>query len=81
MPKTLPPEPSRLECWTKDLAEKFIVEQVSKSKRILTAQRRAAMKDWLLHPNRISQDPDLVVRQKFVNEKAWTNKNFELQSG
>ena len=39
------------------------------------------MKDWLLHPNRISQDPDLVVQQKFANNKAWTNKNFELQSG
>jgi hypothetical protein len=39
------------------------------------------MKDWLLHPNRRSQDPDLVVRQKFANDKAWTNKNFELQSG
>jgi hypothetical protein len=81
MLETPPPEPSRLECWTKDLAKKFIVEQVSKFKRILTAQCRADMKDWLLHPNRISQDPDLVVRQKFVNEKAWTNKNFELQSG
>ena len=39
------------------------------------------MKDQLLYPNRISQDPDLAVRQKFANDKAWTNKNFELQSG
>ena len=81
MPETPPPEPSGLECWTADLADRFIAEQVLKSKRILTAQRRADMKDWLLHPNRISQDPDPVVRQKFANDKAWTNKNFELQSG
>jgi hypothetical protein len=54
MPETPPPELSGLECWTEDLAEKFIIDQVAKSKRILTAQRRADMKDWLLHPNRIS---------------------------
>jgi len=80
MPESPPPELSGLECWTKDLSEKFIAEQVPKSKRILTARRRADMKDWLLHPNRISQDPDPAVRQKFANNKAWTNKNFELQS-
>jgi hypothetical protein len=76
-----PLELSGLECWTADLPEKFIAEQVVKYKRILTARRRADMKDWLLHPNRISQDPDPAVRQKFANDKAWTNKNFELQSG
>jgi hypothetical protein len=81
MPESPPPELSGLECWTADLSDKFIAEQVVKSKRILTAGRRADMRDWLLHPNRISQDPDLAVRQKFANDKAWTNKNFELQSG
>ena len=81
MPETPPPEPSGLECWTEDLAEKFVAEQVPKSKRILTAQRRADMKDWLLHLDRISQHPDLAVQRKFANDKAWTNKNFELQSG
>jgi hypothetical protein len=81
MPKSPPLEQSGLECWAEGLAEEFIAKQVPKSKRILTAQRRADMKDWLLHPNRISQDPDPVVRQKFANDKAWANKNFELQSG
>jgi hypothetical protein len=81
MPETPPPEPSGLECWTADLADRFIAEQVLKSKRILTAQRRAEMKDFLLYPNRISQDPDPIVRQKFANNKAWTRKHFELQSG
>ena len=70
LPETPPPERSGLECWTADLLEKFIIERVPKSKRILTAQRRAEMKDWLLHPSRISQDPDLIVRQKFANDKA-----------
>ena len=81
MPESPPPEKSGLECWAEGLAKEFIAKQVPKSKRILTAQRRADMKDWLLHPNRISQDPDPVVQQKFANDKAWTNKNFELQSG
>ena len=81
MPESPPPEQSGLECWAEGLAEEFIAKWVPKSKRILTAQRRADMKDWLLHPNRISQDPDPVVRQKFANDKAWANKNFELQSG
>ena len=45
MPESPPPELSGLECWTKDLSEKFIAEQVPKSKRILTARRRADMKD------------------------------------
>ena len=81
MPGSPPPESSGLECWTADLANKFIAEQVGKSKRILTAQLRAEMKDFLLYPNQISQDPDLAVRQKFANRKAWTLKNFELQSG
>ena len=61
MPESAPLELSGLECWTTDLPEKFIAEQVVKSKRILTARRRADMKDWLLHPNRISQDPDPAV--------------------
>jgi hypothetical protein len=81
MPETPPPEPSGLECWTTDIANKFLAEQVPKSKRILTAQRRAEMKDFLLHPNQISQDPDPVVRQKFANDKAWTLRHFELQAG
>jgi len=81
MPETPPPELSGLECWTADLAEKFLDERVRKSKRILTAQRRADMKDWLLYPNKRSQDPNPVTRQKFANDKAWTNKHFELQSG
>jgi hypothetical protein len=81
MPETPPPELSGLECWPKDLAEKFITEQVPKSKRILTAQRRADMKDWILYPDRTSQDRDPLVRQKFANDKAWTNQHFELQSG
>jgi hypothetical protein len=81
MPESPLPELSVLECWTEDLSEKFVAEQVPKSKRILTAGRRADMKDWLLHLNRISQDPDPAVQQKFANDKAWTNKNFELQSG
>jgi hypothetical protein len=81
MPETPPPEQSGLECWTTDLADRFIAEQVLKSKRILTAQRRAEMKDFLLYPNRISQDPNPVARQKFANDKAWTLKHFELQSG
>jgi hypothetical protein len=76
MPETPPPEPSGLECWTKDLADKFITEQVPRFKRILTARRRADMKDWILYPDRTSQD-----RQKFANSKAWTNNHFELQSG
>jgi len=37
MPETLPPEPSGLECWDADLAEKFINKQVLKSKKILGA--------------------------------------------
>jgi hypothetical protein len=61
MPKTLPPELLGLECWTTDLADKFIAKQVLKSKRILTAQRRAEMKDFLLHPNRISQNPNPIA--------------------
>ena len=81
MPETPPPEPSGLECWTADLADKFIAERVLKSKRILTAQRRAEMKDFLLYPGRISRDSDSAVRQKFANDKAWTLKHFELQSG
>jgi hypothetical protein len=62
MPKSPPPEPSGLECWTKDLSEKFVAEQVLKSKRILTAQRRADIIDWLSHLDRISHDQDLAVR-------------------
>ena len=81
MPKSPPLEPSGLECWTEDLSEKFVAEQVPKSKRILTAQRRADIIDWLSYPDRISCDLDLAVRQKFANDKAWTRKNFELQSG
>ena len=61
MAESPPPEPSGLECWTADLPEKFIAEQVGKSKRILTAGQQADMKDWLSYPNRISQDSDLVV--------------------
>jgi hypothetical protein len=61
MPETPPLELSGLECWTTDLGDKFIAEQVRKSKRILTAQRRAEMKDFLLYPNRICQDLDLAV--------------------
>jgi hypothetical protein len=80
MPETPPLEPSGLECWTADLANRFIAKQVIKSKRILTAQRRAEMKDFLLYPNQISQDPDPIARQKFANDKAWTLKHFELQS-
>jgi hypothetical protein len=53
MPKSPPLESLGLECWTADLADNFIAEQVGKSKRILTAQR-AEMKDFLLYPNRIS---------------------------
>jgi hypothetical protein len=45
MPKSPPPEQLGLECWTADLPEKFIAEQVVKSKRILTARRRADIKD------------------------------------
>jgi len=45
MPETLPLEPLGLECWAKDHAKKFIAKQVLKSKRILTAKRRANMKD------------------------------------
>lgn len=81
MPDTPPPEPSGLECWTADLADKFIEERATKSKKILTARRRADMKDWLLYPERTSQDPDPLVRQKFANDKAYTNNKFELQSG
>jgi hypothetical protein len=51
MPETPPLEQSGLKCWTTDLADRFIAEQVLKSKRILTAQRRAEMKDFLLYPN------------------------------
>jgi hypothetical protein len=47
----------------------------------LIAQRRADMKDWLLHPNKVSKDPDLAVRQKWANDKAYTNTKFELQAG
>jgi hypothetical protein len=61
MPETPPLEPSGLECWTADLADKFIAEQVPKSKSILTAQQRAEMKDFLLYPGRISRDLDLAV--------------------
>jgi hypothetical protein len=70
MPKSLLPELLGLECWTADLSDRFIAEQVVKSKRILTAGQRADMKDWLLHLNRISQDPDLAIQQKFANNKA-----------
>jgi hypothetical protein len=62
MPKTPPLEPLGLECWTADLANKFIAERVLKSKRILTAQQRAKMKDFLLYPGRISRDSDSAVR-------------------
>jgi hypothetical protein len=81
MPETPPLEPSGLECWAADLAEKFLDEQVPKSKKILTAQRRADIKDWLLNPNKVSKDPDLAVRQKWANDKAYTNTKFELQAG
>ena len=80
MPETPPPEPSGLECWDADLGDKFINERVPKSKKILGAQRRANIKDWLLYPERTSQDPDLAVRKKFANEKAYANNKFELQS-
>jgi energy-coupling factor transporter transmembrane protein EcfT len=70
MPKTPLPEQLGLECWTTDLANRFITEQVLKSKRILTAQRRAEMMDFLLYLNRISQDLNPVARQKFANDKA-----------
>ena len=70
IPKSPLPEPSGLEYWTKDLSEKFVAEQVPKSKRILTAQRRADMKDWLLYPDRKSHDPDPAVQQKFANDNA-----------
>jgi hypothetical protein len=39
MPETPPEEPSGLECWTTDLADKFIEERVLKSKKILGALR------------------------------------------
>jgi hypothetical protein len=81
MPETPPPEPSGLECWTADLADKFLEEQVLKSKKILSAQRRADIKDWLSYPERTSRDLDLAVRQKLANNKAYTNNKFELQSG
>jgi hypothetical protein len=81
MPETPPLEPSGLECWTADLADKFIEERVLKSKKILSALRQANMKDWLLYLERTSQDLDLAVRQKFANDKAYTNNKFELQSG
>jgi hypothetical protein len=35
----------RLKCWLKGLAGKFIVKQVLKFKRILTAKRQADIKD------------------------------------
>jgi hypothetical protein len=70
MPESPLLELSGLECWTEDLAAKFVAKQVPKSKRILTAKRRANMKDWLLHPNRISQHLDPAVQQKFANNKA-----------
>jgi hypothetical protein len=78
---TPPPELDRLPCWTEDIAKKFLAERVPISKRILTAQRRADMKQWLLHPDVTSKDKNLAVRQKFANDKAWTNKSFELQAG
>jgi hypothetical protein len=81
MPESPPPELSGLKCWTADLPKKIYCRTGSKFKRILTAGRRADMRDWLLHPDRISQDPDPAVRQKFANDKAWTIKNFELQLG
>jgi hypothetical protein len=81
MPETPPPEPSGLECWTADLADKFLEEQVLKSKKILSAQRRADIKDWLSYPERTSRDLDLAVQQKLANNKAYTNNKFELQSG
>jgi hypothetical protein len=62
MPETPPPEPSGLECWDADLAEKFIKEQVPKSKKILSAQQRANIKDWILYLKRTSQNPDPAVR-------------------
>jgi hypothetical protein len=37
MPETPLLEPLGLECWTTDLADKFIKEQVLKSKKILGA--------------------------------------------
>jgi hypothetical protein len=70
IPETLLPEPSGLEYWTEDLAKKFITEQVPKSKKILTVQQQANIKDWLLYPNRIFQDPEPVVQQKFTNNKV-----------
>jgi hypothetical protein len=70
MPNTPPLEPSGLECWPADLANKFIAERVRKSKRILTAKRRANLKDFLLHLNRTCQNPSPAVHQRFANEKA-----------
>jgi hypothetical protein len=81
LPESPPPEPSRLECWAADLPDKFLAKRVSISKKILTARRRADMKDFLLFPDKTSQDPDPIIRQKFANDKAYTNSNFELQSG
>lgn len=45
MPETSLSEPSGLECWTTDLGDKFIEEQVPKSKKILGVLRRANIKD------------------------------------
>jgi hypothetical protein len=67
---TPPPELDGLPCWTEDISEKFLAERVPISKRILTAQRRADMKQWLLHPDVTSEDQNPAVRQKFANNKA-----------
>jgi hypothetical protein len=78
LPETPSLELSGIECWTADFAGKFIEEQVFKSMKILGAWRRAEMKDFLLYPNKTSQDLDLNVRQKFTNDKAYTNSKFGL---
>jgi hypothetical protein len=54
MLKTLPLELLGLECWTADLADKFIEERVLKSKKILSALQQANIKDWLLYLKRTS---------------------------
>jgi hypothetical protein len=81
MPETPPPEPSGVECFPEELAELFIKERLPESKKILTASRRADMKDWLRNPESVSTNPNPVVRQKWANDKAYTNAYYKLQAG
>jgi hypothetical protein len=78
MPKTPPPKPFGIKCFLKGLAELFIKECLLHFKKILTASRQADMKDWLKNPNSVFTNPDLVVQQKWANDKAYTNAYYEL---